>query len=168
MSAKSSSKSINFLSLLLGILLVIIRSITVSIHKSPYDMIHKLDQNGIIPPVWIINLCLSILFFSLGYAAGIIICECSSGKGHNNAVYAYKGGMYFAITIFTLTAHYSLFFIFEKLLISLITAIITVTSSIICAFAWGRISTPPTLIMSVCAVFSSYLALINLLIMIIN
>lgn len=168
MSAKASSKNINLLSLILGTVLLIIRLLTVSIHGSPFDMIHKLDQNGIIPPVWIINLCFGVLFFALGYAAGIIISECSSGRGKNNAVSAYKGGMYFMITLFTLTVHYPLFFILERLLLSLITVIISVISSIICVFSWGKISTLSALIMTVCAIFSSYVALINLLIMIIN
>lgn len=171
MTTKPSSKphSISLFSIILGASLMIIRTLSVSIHPSPYDMIHKLDINGIIPPLWLLNLSFSVLFFMLGYSAGAVICKCvSSGKGIYDAVSSYRGGMFFTLTFFLLIVHYPLFFILERLLLSLIVAILSVIASIICAISWSRVSPFSTFIMTACAIFSAYLTLINLLILIIN
>ena len=168
MSAKASSKKINWISIVIGCILLTVRILTVSIHKSPYEMIHKLDHSGIIPPVWILNLSFGLLFFALGYAAGLIIGKATTGKGKSEVISAYRGGLYFMVALFTLTVHYPLFFSMERLAISLLTVLVATVSLALCAISWARISKGAMTIITLCAIFSSYASLINLLILISN
>ena len=168
MSAKATSKSISFsgISLILGVICAFIKLISVVISGSPFEMIHKLDPNGIIPSVWIWNLCGIILYFLAGCAAGIAVNETNSKRlcGTKEAS-AYKVGLFFISLLFLGILHYPLFFVCERLLISLLVAVISVICSVMCAVLWSKISSFAALIMTSFAFYSVYVAFINICIL---
>ncbi len=171
MSAKTSPKCkfINGTSLILGIISLMVRMFSVSITGEPYDMLHKLDGNNIVPPVWILNLSLNLVYFIAGYAAGIVSNTVASGYINcEEKMSAYRGGMYFIAAYFLTLIHYPLFFVSEKLSVSLIVIVITLISLTICIYSWAKISSSAALILTVYFIISIYLFFINLFILMNN
>lgn len=171
MSAKAISKGITFngLSLTLGIICAFIKIVSVVMSGSPFDMIHKLDPNGIIPSFWLWNICGIILYFLAGNAAGIVINDVSKRSNCGPiAIYGYKGGMFFVALFFLGILHHPLFFICERLLTSLIVAVAACVCAVMCAVFWTKISSAATVIMISFAFYSLYITLINICILVSN
>ncbi len=171
MSSKTSPKCkfINGTSLVLGIISVIVRMFSLSVAGEPYDMLHKLDGNNIVPPVWMLNLLLNLAYFIAGYAAGIVSNTIASGNVNcEEKMSAYRGGMYFIAAYFLTLIHYPLFFVSEKLSASLIVIVITLISLIICIYSWAKFSPSAAMILTVYFIITIYLFFINLFILMNN
>ena len=171
MSSKTGSRpsGICAASVTLGIICVILKIISLLISDSPYDMIHKLDKNNIIPSMWIWNLASIFMVFLAGIAAGIIATEVSMGRlDIKKERFAYRGALYFISMIFLSVIHYPLFFSCERILISFLISIITLICATACAVLWSSVASKATLLMGANAFYCVYVAFINLNILAIN
>lgn len=152
-----------------GIICASVKLASIIISDSPYDMIHKLDHNGIIPSILIWNLTSCIMMFIAGMAAGTVIHKISTGQlDIKKEREAYKGGVYFISSYFLAIIHYPLFFAGEHILVSFIVSVAALISATLCAIMWSRISTNACIMMCANVFFSLYVSFINLNILAIN
>ena len=87
--------------------------------QSPFELIHKLDCNDIIPPIWLFNLLSLIWCFLFGYAAGNIIFCVAHGKSHGiRETRAYQGGLFFVNSFYLSLLCLIILRIFDFLIIS--------------------------------------------------
>ena len=155
--------------IILGIICASVKLVSIIISAPPYDMIHKLDPNGVIPSIWIWNLTGCIMMFVAGMAAGTIVHEVSSGKlTVKKEREAYKGGLYFISAYFLTVIHYPLFFAGEHILVSFFISVVALICTSLCAILWSRISSKACIMTCSNAFFSLYVAFINLNILAIN
>ena len=155
--------------LLYGAVILIVRMIAISVCGAPYDMIHKLNSCGMIPPLWIWNLLSCILSFLAGGGAGCIYAEIGSRRlAYDRIFHAYKGAICFITSFFLSLIHFPLFFICEKLLLSLAVAVICSFCSLCCAYAWARVSKLSSLIMTLHSFWCVYTLFVTLCVFIKN
>ena len=156
-------------SIIFGIICASVKLASIIISDSPYEMIHKLDKNGIIPSMWIWHLTGCLMMFISGMAAGTVIKELASGNASaKNEREACIGGLYFITSFFLTVIHYPLFFACERILISFIVSVAAVICSAICAMMWSKISAKACLMMCGNSFFLLYVTFVNLNILVIN
>lgn len=150
------------ISLICGIASAAISLIIIFLSGSPHEMLHKTDANNTVPPVWVWGISSAVFCFLSGYAAGILIgnmwCRKITGT---NEISAYRGLIFFVSLLFLSNAHYPLFFVAEKLLISLIVVIIAIVSAIACAIFWAKPSPLSSVLVSVYSLWLIYVAFVN-------
>lgn len=136
----------------------------ISAFGSPFDMIHKLNGIGMIPPIWIINLLLIVFFFLQGFSFGSII---TAAKNRINVgekeLCAYRGTVFLSCAFFLSLLWYPLFFFAEKLFLSLLVSIVCLIFSILCAIEWLHAEPiGASITVFVCSIFEFYIFFINL------
>lgn len=136
----------------------------ISAFGSPFDMIHKLNGIGMIPPIWIINLLLIVFFFLQGFSLGSII---TAAKNRINVgekeLCAYRGTVFLSCAFFLSLLWYPLFFFAEKLFLSLLVSIVCLIFSILCAIEWLHAEPiGASITVFVCSIFEFYILFINL------
>ena len=136
----------------------------ISAFGSPFDMIHKLNGIGMIPPIWIINLLLIVFFFLQGFSFGSII---TAAKNRINVgekeLCAYRGTVFLSCAFFLSLLWYPLFFFAEKLFLSLLVSIVCLIFSILCAIEWLHAEPiGASITVFVCSIFEFYILFINL------
>lgn len=142
----------------------------ISAFGSPFDMIHKLNGIGTIPPIWILNLLTIVFFFLLGFSLGSII---NAAKNRINVgereLCVYRGAIFLSCAFFLALLWYPLFFFAEKLFLSLFVSIVCLIFSILCAIEWLH-SEPvgASITVFVCCIFEFYILFINLSVFISN
>ena len=136
----------------------------ISAFGSPFDMIHKLNGIGMIPPIWIINLLSIVFFFLQGFSLGSII---TAAKNRINVgekeLCAYRGTVFLSCAFFLSLLWYPLFFFAEKLFLSLLVSIVCLIFSILCAIEWLHAEpVGASITIFVCCIFEFYILFINL------
>ena len=153
---------LNNITLTCAIFAAAVCAITMWLSGSPYEMIHKLDQRNVLPPVWLWRLTNLIWFFLLGLGAGRIVSEvcggCISGE---REISANKGGLFFITTMFCSLIHYPLFFSAERIFFSLVVVLFAVICSLLCTVIWSKISPWASLITSAYSLWLFYTIFIN-------
>lgn len=152
----------NNISLVCGIIGAVLFFFVMGLFGDPYDIIHRIDVFGIIPPIWLWKTTTTVWGFLIGYAAGRIIsdmyCEQSSV---DIRISAYRGGLFYIAAFFLSLSHYPLFFNAEKIFISLIVALISAILTAICGAIWSRVEKGSSLIMFGYAFWLFYVVFVN-------
>lgn len=162
-NSSSRNNLFNGISLICGTICSIFFIGSVIISGSPFDMIHKFNVGNILPPMWLWGFLTLIWGFLVGYAAGIVIFETTYHKAHNEReICAYKGGLFFLSAAFFFVLHYPLFFVAERLLVSLLAILIAAACACLCAFFWSRITAFATVIMASYAFWLFYVVFVTL------
>lgn len=129
--------------------------------QSPFELIHKLDCNDIIPPIWLFNLLSLIWCFLFGYAAGNIIFCVAHGKSHGiRETRAYQGGLFFVNSFYLSLLWYPVLFGAERIFIALLISLSAVICSAICAYMWKSVSSISSLITAAYTLWSAYIVFI--------
>ena len=130
---------------------------------SPYDLIHKIKLDDLLPPIWIWCLSSLILNFLTGYALGCIMSSVASKRlCGEKEIRAYQGIIFFIGSIFLSLAHYPTFFVAEKLVIALILSVVSIMLSLICFILWTKVSFISSIIMATFTLWGGYVAYVNL------
>ena len=128
-----------------------------------YEILHIFDASDIIPPLWIINLFSFIWGFLIGYAAGVVFdCISYGGKSIIAEISAYRGGLFFIISLFLSHAWYLAFFQNERIFLAIFLIIIALISSIMCAFFWSSTLRSSALILGSYGIWLFYLFILNM------
>ncbi len=152
----------NNIPLIIGIMFAAIGLSVIILSGSPYEMLHKISNDKLIPPLWI--WCGSELLqkFLVGYALGTVITLIGAKRICGaNEIKAYQGIIFLIILIFLAIAHYPIFFIAEKLFVSVIISILALICSIICICLWTKISFLSTVIMLPSTAWSAYVTFVS-------
>lgn len=129
---------------------------------SPYEMLHRFDTADIIPPLWLLNLFSFVWGFLIGYSAGAVFDSISQGGASITVeISAYRGGLFFLASFFLSQAWYSVFFQGKHLLLALFLIILTLVSSIICAYFWYSALKQSALIIGAYGLWLFYLVILN-------
>lgn len=168
--SKTFGKSLfNVCSLIIGFMCVLMYIITLTVSGSPYDMIHKLDLNKMIPPMWVWRIFSIVWFFLSGAAAGLIVYEGACHRiGADGKLCAYRGGTYFISGFFLSIVHYPLFFCVERLFIAFIVSLLAIICTVICCVIWSKISPLASVVLSGYAFWLLYVVFISACLMIVN
>ena len=160
---KHSKNNVNKTAMIFGILGIILCLLTRIFSGSPYNMIHTLDPSDIIPPIWLFNLLSIAWSFLSGYAAGMIVCAVAKGSVRGSReLFAYKGGLFFIAYAFLSLIWYPLFFGEERLFLSFLITLLKVLTAAVCMYFWSYSVTSAALIMAANALWSFYILLVNL------
>ena len=125
-------------------------------------MIHKFDNSGVIPALWLLNLLSFIWGFLIGYAAGSVLDTIScGGESITSEIAAYRGGLFFLVSFFLSQVWYSVFFGGEHLLLAIFLIILTLVSSIICAYFWSSVLKLVALTLGAYGLWLFYLFILN-------
>ena len=152
----------NNISIICGIIGAALFLFVMNAFGNPYGTIHKIDVLDIIPPIWLWNISELLWGFLIGYAAGRVIFDISCIKSVPHAeMSACKGGLFYIVAFFLSLSHYPLFFIEGKLLLSLITAFLSLIFASICGVIWIRVSKTPSLIMIAYSFWLFYVVFVN-------
>ncbi len=132
---------------------------------NPLDMVHKLNDINIIPPLWILNLISFLFYFSIGFSAGLVIeagmCRMNLGE---RGVHAYRGGIYIVASFFLSLIRYHVFFLSEKLFISLILSLASTLCVCLCTFEWSKITpSKASVTVGLCGFFELYMTIVALI-----
>ncbi len=154
----------NGMSLICGVIAAICAFISRVIFGSPLDMIHKLEGIDLLPPIWIFNFICVAWYFFIGVAAGTVINGVSKkAVCGREELWAYRGGLFFLITFFSGLIWYPVFFVAQAIFISFAVSLAVTLGSLICAYFWfGSGVTIPALIVSANTIWSFYLLIVNI------
>ena len=161
MSRRSSI--INGVSLIGGIVGAVFAFISRMLSGSPIDMLHKLGDVGVMPPIWIFNLLSVAWYFLIGAAAGNVIKNIADGSlcGRSEAA-AYRGLAFFLVAFFMGLIWYPVFFVSQAIFISLLVCLITTLTSVLCAYAWlSAGETAAGVIVAAYSIWTVYIFIIN-------
>ena len=133
---------------------------------SPMNMMHRLSNINIIPPIWILNLFSFLFCFMIGFSAGLVIeaggCKTNVGE---RQFYAYRGGLFIIISFFLSLIRYHVFFMSEKLFMSLIISTVSTVSICLCTLEWSRVAPiRASVIVGLCSFFELYLTVLILIV----
>ncbi len=152
----------NTTSLICGIVNMVLCLIVRIVSGSPFEVIHRLNCNDILPPIWIFNLLWLIASFCVGFSAGIIInailCRRINGR---DEIFAYRGGLCFVALVFLAVIWYPLLFIKEAVFLSLLIAILSAVCSFVCALEWVRIEKCAGVVVFIYSFWLLYVMIIN-------
>ena len=164
MSATSQCKSIfNKISLLFALASMLLCLFVRLCAGSPFDLIHKLHATQILPPMWLFNLLSLFWSFLAGFGAGIIVSEVSSGRLRGEKeILAYRGGLFFVTLLLLSQFWYPLFFVGERLLLSLLLSLIASLCAVFCAVLWAKPSPPSALVIATYGFWLLYTVFLNL------
>lgn len=167
-SVMSTQKStFTNISIFCGITSAVLTLIIIFVSGSPYDMLHKTDSSNAIPPIWVWGIASTIFSFLAGYATGILIGNMWCGKiTGDNEISAYRGLIFFVALFFLSNAHYPLFFVAERFIISLIPAILSIVFAIACAAFWAKPSPLSCVLISVYSIWMIYVSFVNVCVLI--
>ena len=155
------------ISLICGIVSAALSLLIIFLSGSPYDMLHKIDSENTLPPIWVWIVSSTVFGFLSGYAMGILIGNMWCGKIVGaNEISAYRGLIFFVALFFLSNAHYPLFFVAEKLIVSLVITILAIISAIACAILWAKPSPLSSVLVSVYALWLIYVAFVNVCVLI--
>ena len=162
MSGKKSI--INGVSLVCGIAGCVFALVCLMLSGSPIDMIHKLNNIGVLPPMWIFDLMILLWYFLIGAALGGVIKSISvGGNCGSGTVSAYKGIAFFLITFFMGLIWYPVFFVSQAIFISLLVSIISSVAAMLCAYSWlGSGENAEGVIIAAYSIWTVYVFIINL------
>ena len=128
---------INSYSLFCGAVCIIFPIIAKRLSDSPLDMLHKIQNRSIIPPMWVFDILFAVWFFLLGVSAGI---EIYTTKHNLNIcqkeLYIYKGALFFVCTLFLSSIWYPIFFSGNYLFLSVLLSLFAFFSSMLCTAFW--------------------------------
>ncbi len=132
---------------------------------SPLNMMHKLNDVNIMPPLWILNLLSFLFYFLIGFSAGLVIeaGACKMNLGDSQA-HAYRGGIGIVASFFLSLIRYHVFFLSEKIFISLLISIISTICIFLCTYEWSKIiPSKASITVGLCGFFELYLTIIILI-----
>lgn len=155
--------------LIVGIICAALCLIVRLFSESPYEVIHRIDSNGILPPLWLLNLLSVTACFLSGFAAGLVTDEVLCGRaGGRREIAAYRGGLFFLATFFLMLAWYPIFFSAELLFIALLITVAAFLLSLCALLQWTEVRTLSVCLMVINTVWCFYLFIINLIVLLCN
>ncbi len=149
--------------LIFGIIYAVLCILARVISENPYDMIHKLDSGGVIPPLWIFNLLSTAWCFIAGFASGIVLSEVKLCRARGEQeIRAYQGGLFFISLVFLSLIWYPLFFVSERLFLSFSVSLAAAVCACLCSLLWKRVSCFSSLICAAYSLWLVYVLALNL------
>ena len=159
MSVRSKGSN---LSIIIGVVCATIQGIVLLASGSPFDFAHKISKFDLIPPLWMWCLTLLICSFLAGYAFGAALGDLCGGRADRGGeALIYQGGMLFVAAYLLSLMHYPILFVEAKLIAALIISLFALVLYGCCAFLWSRPCVMPSILISVCAVWSGYVFLVT-------
>ena len=155
--------------LIIGAIYAFLCILTRILSDSPYEALHRLNGCGAIPPMWILNLLSVLWCFLAGFAWGIVwreirICRVRGAE----EIRAYQGGLFFISLIFLSLIWYPLFFICERIFISMLVALGAAICATLASVLWKRVSFLPSLICAAYSFWLFYVFAVNLAVLLKN
>ena len=156
-------------SLVVGSIFAIICCTVISISGSPYETLHNLNANGILPPVWIFKLFLTLWAFLLGAASGAVSLAVSKKReGIRGELAACKGGIFLVSSFALSLAFYPLFFACERLVLAFLVSLEAAMMSVFCGVVWRKSFGFSALILWGNAFWQVYVAFVSINVLIVN
>lgn len=155
-SIKTEIRCIGVPTLLVGGLSFLLIALLIRLACPPPHTLYKIfGMASFMPPIWISVIAMSAFFF-LGGASffGALSYKYES-------VYKYKGSMFFVIMASLSFAWYPVFFSLNLFFLSLIMCIVACICAYLTASAYARLSSFLGSIMMLCALWLTYLVLLN-------
>ena len=103
---------------------------------SPLPLLHLLNADSILPPLWLTGLCWLSSFFLSGCAAGFIL-NCRTGGCA--AAWRLRGAVYGLLCLFAGLGWYPLLFAAQALWLSWLCLLAAALSGILCLACWVRV-----------------------------
>lgn len=103
---------------------------------SPLPLLHLLNADSILPPLWLTGLCWLSSFFLSGCAAGFIL-NCRTGGCA--AAWRLRGAVYGLLSLFAGLGWYPLLFAAQALWLSWLCLLAAALSGILCLACWVRV-----------------------------
>jgi tryptophan-rich sensory protein len=164
MSLKNKSRLPSYrVPLLLALISMVLCLSVRLISRIPVELLHSLQFNDILPPLWLSNLLSLAWSLFIGFAAGIVACEIIYGRAHGRKeILIYQGGLFFVAVIILTNVWYPVFFSCGRLVVSCLIALVTVALSSLCAIIWARVSAVSGVILGAYSLWLTYVLLLNL------
>lgn len=167
---RKKSFLINNFSILGGAICIIFAFIAQKISDPPIDMLHKIQNRNIIPPMWLFNILFIFWFFLLGVSAGAeFFITQQRLNTYQREISAYQGGLFFICTLFLSSVWYPLFFSGDCLFLSVIVSALSLICIIICTAFWLKtyVLTPAIITLGF-SVWSFYILFVSISVFIVN
>ena len=165
----SKNGLLNTYSLICGAVCAFFCIMTMVISGSPYEMIHKFNSVGMLPPMWLWRLCFLVWSFLSGVSVGTVFYEGACGRlSPEREAVAYKGGIFFTFTLFLFCLQYPLFFSLERLFVSFLFALGALICSVFCAVIWSKIFRTASILLVGVSFWQLYAVFVNACVLISN
>jgi len=136
---------------------------------SPYEALHKIDLDGIMPPLWIFNLISIGIYFLAGFAAGNIIEYIFHIRPDpKTELFAYKGALFFICSLFLSLLWYPAFFVTQSLFVTVITLLLTVITQIGAAYKWSYVKKSASIFLIFSTLWHFYSLIVMIMIILSN
>lgn len=129
---------------------------------SPLPLLHLLNADSILPPLWLTGLCWLSSFFLSGCAAGFIL-NCSTGGCA--AAWRLRGAVYGLLCLFAELGWYPLLFAAQALWLSWLCLLAAALSGILCLACWVRVRRRVLLFLLPAAVWMCCLTVLQLVVL---
>ena len=131
--------------------------------KTPLDLLHSLQSEDVLPPLWLFNFFSLAWSLFIGFAAGIVACEVISGRAHGRReILVYQGGLLFVAVIILSNVWYPVFFSCGRPVVACLIALVTAVPSSLCAIIWARVSAVSGVILGAYSLWLTYVLFLNL------
>ena len=129
---------------------------------SPLPLLHLLNADSILPPLWLTGLCWLSSFFLSGCAAGFIL-NCRTGGCA--AAWRLRGAVYGLLCLFAGLGWYPLLFAAQALWLSWLCLLAAALSGILCLACWVRVRRRVLLFLLPAAVWMCCLTVLQLVVL---
>lgn len=165
----SSEKKSLSISLICGIIYLVLGIAVRIMAKSPYEALHRIDSDGILPPLWIFNILSLSVCFLCGIAAGQILEQVMKMRPAPHVeLYACKGTIFYICLLFLSLLWYPAFFVAESLFLTVISLISIFLLCLCTSYMWSRVRSSAAFIILLSSAWYFYTLIIMLMIMINN
>ena len=141
----------------IGTLLTVIAIIVRAKVGSPYQTIHAMNLDAIIPPVWIMTLLWSLSFLTVGCAAGFVLAYHACGRDGEK----YKGLLFFVLLAVLELCWYPTFFGAHLVFLSTLEAILILCLSLAVTFSFYRVTKFAGMLLLLHDIWLIYMLILN-------
>lgn len=104
---------------------------------SPYPLLHTLQAEEVLPPVWLLGLLWLAGFFLLGALCGAMLGR--MGGGPVQTAWRFRGGMYFLLAVMLGLVWYPLLFCAQAMWLSWLVLLLSIAMVVLCTLCWMRV-----------------------------
>jgi len=141
----------------IGVLLTVIALLVRAGVGSPYQTIHAMGIDEIVPPVWIMTLLWTLSFLIVGCAAGFVLAFRTCGRDAEK----YRGGMFFVLLAVLEICWYPLFFGAHLVFLSALSSILILCLALTVTFAFYRVTKFAGMLLLLHDVWLIYMLILN-------
>ncbi|MBR2020427.1 MAG: tryptophan-rich sensory protein [Clostridia bacterium] len=124
---------------------------------SPYRTILELGIGEIVPPVWIMTLLWTLSFFTVGCAAGFVLCyRVGGGEGEK-----YKGGMLFVLLAVLELCWYPTLFGAQLVFLSVLESILILCLAVAVTYSFYRVTKFAGMLLLFHDIWLTYMLILN-------